>query len=215
MNGRILTLAILGSITASQAAANWELSFYSGVQTAPHSRVKGSENGNSFNFLSEWEGRSDVAPPYYGLRATWWQNEKWGYGIDINHAKVYASDDTLRDNGFSDLEFTDGHNLITLNGYRRWQNESQWTPYVGAGLGVAIPHVDVKAPSGRATNGYQVSGVAAVILAGVSYEINDTWSVFGEYKGSYSANKVDLSGGGDLETNLVTNAFNLGVSYNF
>ena len=36
-----------------------------------------------------------------------------------------------------------------------------------------------------------------------------------EYKGTYSKNDVDLDGGGNLETNIVTNALNLGVSFNF
>jgi lipid A oxidase len=39
--------------------------------------------------------------------------------------------------------------------------------------------------------------------------------VFGEYKGTYSSNEAELSGGGSLETDIVTNAFNVGVSFRF
>jgi len=47
----------------------------------------------------------------------------------------------------------------------------------------------------------------------VDYKINDTWSVFGEYKFNYSMVDVDLKGGGDLQTDIVTNALNIGVNY--
>ncbi|MBC7213382.1 MAG: lipid A oxidase, partial [Pseudomonas sp.] len=30
--------------------------------------------------------------PYYGMRATWWQNERWGWGFEVNHAKAYADE---------------------------------------------------------------------------------------------------------------------------
>ncbi|NSX54134.1 outer membrane protein [Parasulfitobacter algicola] len=210
-----MPLAALMFLAASPALAELEISVYTGVQTAPHSSVEGNNNGVPFDFGVEWEGRSGDAPPYYGLRLTWWQNEKWGYGVEMNHAKVYADDDTLRDSGFTDLEFTDGLNLVTINGFRRWQqDDSRWTPYVGAGVGLAIPHVDIQVGSND-TFGYQITGPAVVAMAGVNYEITDTWSVFGEYKGSFSSNTVDLDGGGDLQTDIVTNALNLGLSFNF
>ena len=48
------------------------------------------------------------------------------------------------------LEFTDGHNLITLNGMYRWMDLgtpgtflNRLQPYVLAGLGIAYPHVEV------------------------------------------------------------------------
>ena len=53
------------------------------------------------------------------------------------------------------------------------------------------------------------------LMAGASYEVTDSVSVFGEYKGTYSQNEADLVGGGTLESDIVTNALNLGVSFNF
>ena len=200
---------------AAPALAEWEISVYTGFQTAPHSGVEGDANGLPFDFTAEWEGRPFEAPPYYGVRVTYWQNAAWGYGVELNHAKVYADDDTLDDNGFDDLEFTDGINLVTLNGYRRWQQEGRrWTPYVGGGLGVAIPHVDVEIGESE-TFEYQLTGPAVVWLGGVSYTLNDRWAVFGEYKGSYSMNEAELDGGGTLETDIVTNALNLGLTLRF
>lgn len=212
-----LAAAAIVAFTALPAAAEFELSVYTGVQTAPHSVVKGSDPGGvgDFDFTAGWEGKSGEMPPYYGFRGTWWQTDTIGYGIEFNHAKVYADDETLADEGFDRLEFTDGLNLLTANVFRRFPGESRsWTPYVGGGLGVAIPHVDVKTAGGK-TFGYQVTGPAVQWVAGVKYPLTETWAVFGEYKGSYSINKADLDNGGDLETNIVTNALNFGVSFSF
>ncbi|MEM8980270.1 MAG: outer membrane beta-barrel protein [Pseudomonadota bacterium] len=199
----------------SPVQADWELSFYTGFQSAPHSRVKGDANGTDFNFLAEWEGRPFEAPPYYGFRATYWKSPTFGWGVDFNHTKVYATDDTLADSGFDDLELTDGLNILTLNAYRRWPSEERkWTPYVGGGLGLSIPHVDAEF-AGSNTFEYQITGPAAAWMAGVTYPLNENWSVFGEYKGTFSSNDASLEGGGSLKTNIITNALNIGVSYGF
>lgn len=215
-------LGFLAFATASVAATSafaqeHQLSFYLGAQSSPHSTVDFDDAiTGSTSFTAGWEGRSFELPPYYGLRYTYWLNEDWGIGAEMNHAKVYADDATLADNGFGDLEFTDGLNIITINGIRRWQNpDSRWTPYVGGGIGFAMPHVDVTSPNGFRTFEYQITGPAATVIAGASYELNDQWSIFGEYKGTYSMNDVDLGGGESLETNIITNAINLGVSFSF
>lgn len=214
------SIAIASAFTLAAPAAQAEvsLSFYSGYQTAPHSRFEGDEDGTEFSFLSEWEGRSFEMPPYYGVRATWWRNENLGFGAEFTHTKVYASDQTLEDNGLDTLEFSDGLNILTANVLYRWPG--QWgsgsvTPYVGAGLGVAIPHVEFTQSGGTETFEYQLSGPAARWMAGASYAINEKWSLFGEYQGTYSSNEGDLEGGGSWETDIVTNAVNLGVSFNF
>lgn len=215
---RPLAFAIALVLGGSSAAlAEVELSVYTGYQTAPHSGVRGNDPGGvgNFDFNAKWDGRSFEMPPYYGFRATWWQSDRLGYGVEFNHAKVYSDDATRTNNGFSRLELTDGLNLVTANVMYRWSEQGRaWTPYVGAGVGVAVPHVDVETAGGK-TFEYQVTGPAVIALAGVSYKLTDTWSLFGEYKGSYSRNKAKLNNGGTLETNLVTNALNIGVSYSF
>ncbi|WP_226925627.1 outer membrane protein [Meridianimarinicoccus sp. MJW13] len=216
----LLAAPIVGfalSMAALPAAAEFELQAYGGFQTSPHSTVKGSDpNGvGDFNFTAGWDGKSFEAPPYWGVRGIWWRDEVLGFGVDFNHAKVYADDETLDESGFERLEFTDGLNILTANVFRRFPSlERKWTPYVGGGAGVAIPHVDVES-SGSKTFGYQVTGPAVQWVAGVSYPFAESWSVFGEYKGTYSMNKADLKGGGKLETNIVTNALNLGVGFRF
>ena len=217
---RLILSTALCAAFAAPAAAEMELSFYTGWQTAPHSRAKGDYPGNlgSYDALLAWEGRSFEMPPYYGLRGTWWQGGgDLGYALEFTHAKVYANDDERAALGFSAMEFTDGHNLLTFNVMKRWSD--QWgaaTPYVGAGLGIAFPHVDVEHPaSGSKTFGYQLTGPAARLLAGVSYPLTERVSVFGEYQFTYSSNSAELDGGGSLNTDIKTNAINLGLTLNF
>ena len=206
-------LAVLPVLPAT--AAELEVSVYTGTQSAPHSTVSGTRGGTPFDFNAGWEGKPFEMPPYYGVRATWWRAGGLGFGVEFNHAKVYADGKTLTASGFDRLEFTDGHNLITANVFYRWKEpDRRYTPYVGAGVGLAVPHVDVLV-NGDKTFGYQVTGPAVQIVAGVSYALNDTWAVFGEYKGSYSSNEADLDGGGTLKTDLITNALNVGLSYSF
>jgi lipid A oxidase len=204
----VAALLLAGSIGIARAEV--QLSFYGGFQTAPHSIITDSVLGDA---RVRWLGKSFEAPPYYGVRATWWGSEEWGFGAEINHAKVYAENPGAI--GYDVLEFTDGLNLITANVFRRFPNAGRFTPYVGGGLGIAVPHVEIQRSGEGRTFEYQLTGPAAILVVGTSYEINDRWSVFGEYKGSYSSNKAKVDAGGTLTTNIITNALNLGVSFNF
>ncbi|MEM8956195.1 MAG: outer membrane beta-barrel protein [Pseudomonadota bacterium] len=221
MTRLLITLCALVLATALPRAASadeFEVSFYTGWQTAPHSNVSGFDPGGAgvFDFTAAWEGRSFEAPPYWGARGIWWRNSGvYGLALDFVHNKVYASDQDLREQGFESLELTDGLNILTVNLMRRFPSEERrWTPYVGAGLGVSVPHVDVESAGGR-TFGFQFTGPAVAWVAGVSYPFAERWSVYGEYKGTYSQNSADLDNGGSLDTNIVTNALNVGVSFNF
>jgi len=105
--------------------------------------------------------------------------------------------------------------VLTANVMRRFENDSRWTPYVGFGLGIAMPHVEITPPTDIVTFEYQYGGPAAQVQAGVDYALNDKWSLFTEYKMNYVMLNVDMVGGGWLKTNLVVNAVNFGVSRSF
>ena len=221
MRHLILTTAlslVLASAFAPRAEAEVELSFYTGWQTLPHSRISGDlpNGGGSYDELVGWEGKSLQMPPYYGARATWWTSDTLGFGVEYTHAKAYAPDDVQDRLGFSRLEFSDGHNILTANVMRRWPE--QWgkvTPYVGGGLGIAFPHVDADHDSGSTTYGFQVTGPAARLTAGASYALNERFSVFGEYQFTYSVNEGEFEDGGSFKTDIKTNALNFGISLNF
>ncbi len=203
-------------VIPAQAQAEIEVSAYTGVQTLPHSRVNGSNAAvGTFSRLVKWEGKSFEPPPYYGARVIWWQEGGLGYGVELTHTKAYASDADRAALGFSRFEFTDGHNIITANVVKRWDNKwGKLTPYAGLGLGVAVPHVDANDGVNR-TFGYQYTGPAFRITAGAKYDINERWAAFSEYQFVMSQNNVDLAGGHNVKMRLTTNAINFGVSYKF
>ena len=208
-----LCIALLAFPTI--AAAQVELSFYGGSYVAGGSDVaiRDPQLGND-RFPIEWDTSETDGLPYLGLRATAWRSASFGIGIDFAQNSVFASADSLPDD-YTELQFTDGLNTLTVNAYRRWTNAlGDVSPYVGGGLGVALPRVEVAA-TGSATDEFQLTGPAATWIAGASMPINDSWSVFGEYKGTISANTADLDSGGTLETDVLTNALNIGVSFNF
>ncbi|EPX86779.1 outer membrane protein [Salipiger mucosus] len=211
-------LALAGGLAAPALAQEYEFSAYTGWQTLPHSRISGDfpGTGASYDELIGWDGKSFQMPPYYGVRGTWWRTDTFGLALEFTHAKAYMPESERDALGFDRFEFTDGHNILTLNAMKRWPQE--WgaaTPYVGAGLGVAFPHVDAETTTGSETYGYQLTGPAARLLAGVSYPVTERLSVFGEYQFTYSTNEGDLGDGGTFSTDLKTNALNVGLSLKF
>ena len=203
-------------LTQNVNAQSIEIGVYGGIQSSPHSRITGkhSTSGAQYSELVGWEGKSFDAPIYYGIRTTFWRNDKLGYGAEFTHTKAYAPSNALQNAGFDRLEFTDGHNIITFNINRRW-DLGEFKTYSLVGLGIAIPHVDALPSGGLHTFEYQYTGPAARAAVGLSRKLNEDFSIFTEYQFTVSDNKVSLRNGGTLNTKLLTNAVNLGVSYNF
>ena len=197
-------------------ADSLEISVYGGIQSSPHSRITGkpASNGALYSELVGWKGKSFDAPIYYGIRATFWNSNKLSYGAEFTHAKAYAPSSALQSAGFNRLEFTDGHNIITLNINKRWMI-GNFNTYSLFGLGIAFPHVDALPTGGIHTFEYQYTGPAMRAALGLSRKLNDNFSVFTEYQFTASDNKVSLINGGSLSTTLLTNAVNVGVTYNF
>ena len=203
------------AVVAGSASAEMQFSAYGGVQGATGSNVKTSDGAD---FDPNWSGKSFKSPPYYGFRGIWWLDDfnksNWGISLDYTHAKVYG--DLSKTPGWSHFEFTDGLNLLTLNALYRFQDPSRkWTPYVGVGAGINVPHVEVTRDSGR-TFDYEFGGASLQAQAGISYQFSKHWATFVEYKGNYNfVNDVPIDSGDTLKTRVFTNAINFGVSFNF
>ncbi|PUB14856.1 outer membrane protein [Yoonia sediminilitoris] len=203
-------------LLTSAALAEVEVTIYGGFQSVPESNIviRDADVIADADFSEDWQGQSSSAPLYYGIRATSWWSPTFGLGVDLAHSKLSPKDDDLPA-GYDLIESTDGVNTMTVNAYRRWLNRfGEVTPYIGGGVGLAAPHVEVTNVASE-TFGYQLTGPAATWVAGARYPINEQVSVFGEYRGTYSANVADLSTGETLETDVTTNALNLGLSFNF
>ena len=223
-------------LAGTPASAEFQIGVYGGFSESFDSDVTLVQPGGTSLTLSDvpWDGKSFSDPPYWGIRGIWWLNShpSWGLMVDYNHAKVYSELGSsvkisgTRDgnavngkdkvgNSFDILEFTDGLNEIFFGGMYRWQH-ARWTPYVGLGAGFAFPHVEVRRTgSAVKTYEYQVTGVAAEGLVGIEYHLTPSFSLFGDYKLSFSSNDADLNGGGTLKTDVWTNHFIFGVSYRF
>ncbi len=201
------------------AADDFAISAYGGLQSAPHSTVDITGPVDPQSHAAGWEGNSFQSPQYWGVRGTYWLDSfgynNFGVSLDYTHAKIYADDETLTKFGYSHFEFTDGLNLLTLNGlYRMPLENSRFTPYVGAGVGINVPHVEVTRASGL-TSEYQLGGATLQAQAGVDFKITDRWSAFAEYKGNYSFVDVDIDSGSNLKTEIFTNAINVGLTFHF
>jgi lipid A oxidase len=134
------------------------------------------------------------------------------------HSKAVADLGGAAGATFDRLEFTDGNNILLFDVMYRFNPlmNGKLVPYVGAGIGVTIPHVEVTlVGGGNTTYEYQLTGLAAQVLVGLEYKLNETWSVFAEGRLSYSHINADLTGGGTLETDLWSPQLAIGLSYRF
>lgn len=149
----------------------------------------------------EWFTEPFNNPLYYGARIQRWSaNGTTGGMIDFLHSKAFApKEQQVKLEGtlggkpvpetarlgdlFQKLEFSHGHNMLTLNGLMRVARFSNViVPYVGAGAGVSLPHSEMQAKGdpGR-TYEYQYTGPTAQVLGGIEFRLR-TGSVFLEYK---------------------------------
>jgi lipid A oxidase len=230
MSGKLRAVAQAVAVTVAGACfcslpalAETQISVYGGANWNFSSDVKvESPNvlGGHETRSIDWDGGSFEMPPYWGVRGTYWlsKGSNWGFAIEYTHQKAIADIDYATDE-FSHLEFTDGNNLVLLEALYRFSPMMNGTlvPYVGAGVGVTIPHVEVtfrQGPNNR-TFEYQCCGPAAQIMAGLEYKLNEAWSLFTEAKLSYSHIDADLKDGGGLETDLWSPAVAVGLTYRF
>lgn len=196
------------------------------------------EQPNGTNLLLRnvgWSSRPRHMPPYHGFRGTWWSARLPALGVmgDLTYIKAIARKDRRveqsgkRDGAdvpareplsvtFRRLEFTDGLNLLTINGVLRTAPLlDRIRPYFGLGVGLSIPHVEVRrANAATRTFGFQLAGVAFQLIAGIEWRLRprDRFSAFSEFKLNYATVKADLKGGGTLATNLWTKQLVIGGS---
>lgn len=184
---------------------------------APHtypSAVRIEKEG-AYDFTIDpvhWKAQPFKSPVYYGARVVrWFTGGRTGMMVDFIHSKAIA--DLKKEAAFSGtldgkplpprakiseivkkLEFSHGHNLLTLNGLLRLPNiGARVSPYVGAGAGVLLPHTEVKLTNGDSrTYEYNYAGPAGQALIGLEFRL-PRMSVFLEYKFTYAQYEAPLS----------------------
>lgn len=238
-------VVLAGIAVSAPAAAEFVLGAYGGFASTFDSDVDlYRADGTSLRYKDvSWTDESFTSPPYYGLRLGYWMERapRWGLAAEFTHAKMVAELDravTVRGtrggaavdgverlgDSFDNLEFSHGHNLLTLNGMYRWLPRDgrggdtlagRVFPYASLGAGVAIPHVEVATPDGGVTHDYQAVGPAFMGSLGLNVDLIPHLSLFGEYKLSYASMQVDLDDGGNLHVSPWTNHFVLGISLSY
>ena len=160
-----------------------------------------------------WEGRPFKSPVYYGIRTMQWsRGGTFGGMLDFTHSKAIAQrDQDIRLSGtrngqtltgkarlgdvFRHFEFSHGHNTLTFNGLVRLASILPGlAPYVGGGVGVALPHTEVHFQGDSArTYEYQYAGPAAQAVLGMELRLPHA-SVFVEYKFTIARYEAPLTG---------------------
>jgi len=159
-----------------------------------------------------WDGKPFKSPIYYGVRVTRWQpGNTRGWMVDFTHSKtITRPDEEVQLKGliggkdasgsarigqlFKHMEFSHGHNMLTLNAlYRFARLGPRLSLYAGLGGGVALPHTEIQlADEPARTYEYQYAGLVGQALAGVEINLPGN-RVFLEYKFSLADMHVPLS----------------------
>lgn len=143
-------------------------------------------------------------PIYYGARIQrWGEAGAFGTMLDFTHSKAYAPlddehtfegtldgapapDKAVIRNYFGKLEWSHGHNMLTLNGLARLFTIGRFSAYAGGGAGVSLPHSEIHLKSDPArTYEYQYAGPCAQALFGIELRTR-TGTVFFEYKFTFA-----------------------------
>lgn len=236
-----LCATLLAGTAGAAAPTRFELSAYGG-QAAVADTDLDYDNGEDTRLTLagvSWETESFEAPIYYGLRLSHWlgHSPNLGLAVDFTHPKLYLDPaqrvqvSGTRDGLAVDQEeaagetlqsFSNSHglNLLTLNALYRWNPAAsldrgfrrRLQPYVGLGLGVAIPRVEAEV-DGQRTDKYQLAGPVGQALLGLRYAASERIGLFAEYKFSQVWLEESLSGGGSVSFNPQVHQFVFGFSY--
>ncbi|HEX5176014.1 MAG TPA: hypothetical protein VFV83_03240 [Chthoniobacteraceae bacterium] len=224
------------------AKAEVELSIFTGVALTQDNDLRLQQSGGTdltFHNVS-FEGRDFSSPPYYGLRALWYPSEDshWGFGAEFFHMKMYANtgdtvsvtgrrngvgvnDNEQIDDTIESFSLSHGLNYVLGDIVYRWfpgQRGEDFLghlqPYMGVGLGLAIPHVESNV-GGTFHEEYQVHGPGVEGLAGMNVALNRHWGLMFEYKFTYAnLGSLDIPGG-SIEVTPLTHHLVTGLTFSF
>jgi lipid A oxidase len=227
--------------------AEFVVSGFSGMSSAYNSDLHLHENnGNDLTFHNASYQTKDFGEdaPYYGGRLTYFLSREshWGFGLEFLHSKVFLdSGKSLHVTGtrdgspvndtesvgdtIADFHCAHGLNYLTADTFYRFflgQPDSfihRVQPYLGAGLGITIPHVVVQLPNEPGFEDYEFGGLGVQAIAGLSFDITKHIQLFTEYKFTYAdLDKLDFSNGvtsGTISFDSMANHLVFGASYRF
>lgn len=123
-------------------------------------------------------------------------------------------DDIQLETKFNDLDAQLESYTAMVNGYWDIVNVNGFTPYVGAGIGVAYNNLhDINLPVNQSSNGR--ADFAYQLMAGVSYDFSPNLTVDAGYR-YIDLGKAKAKGPDPIKvTNLESHDFRIGLRYNF
>jgi hypothetical protein len=206
---------------ADTGAGEWFVGAYGGLPYTHNSEVvftrPGGDGARAPGDLVAhdvaWSGRPFKSPIYYGIRAARWREASpFGGMLDFTHSKAISDrEQTIRFSGdregrrlgesakvgdaFRHFEFSHGHNMLTLNGLLRLARLGpRIQPYIGGGVGVALPHTEIQFQSEpKRTYEYQYAGPVGQVLGGLEIRLPRV-SLFIEYKLTLARYAAPLTG---------------------
>lgn len=197
------------------ATAETMIAGYGGFAYTYPSDVRFTDAGKGTDFTLKkvgWDAKPFRHPVYYGVRvARWSPGSRQGVMVDFLHSKAISRpDDRLKVEGridgkpapqetqvkdlFRTLEFSHGHNMVMLTGlFRLGALTPRLAPYAGLGVGVSLPHTEVKRHSEeKRTYEYQYAGPVGQGLVGLELRLKGA-SVFVEYKFTLADYRVPMT----------------------
>jgi lipid A oxidase len=233
--------------TSENTQAELVLSGFTGLSSAFDSDLHLHENnGTDLTFHNASYHTSDFGAdaPYYGGRLVYFLSREshWGFGLEFLHSKVFldsgksvnvtgtrggssVNDTEPVGDSISDFHCAHGLNYLTADTFYRFflgQPDSflhRVQPYLGAGLGITIPHVVVELPNQPGYEDYEFGGFGAQAIAGISFSITKHIQLFTEYKFTYAdLDRLDFNNGvtrGYVSFDSMANHVVLGASYRF
>ncbi len=233
----ITTLAL----SCASTHAEFVVSMFTGTAMTGNNDLHLNQPNESLTFHNvSYEGKDFSPPLYYGGRLAYYLDRDrsgFGFGLEFFHAKAYLNaNDTVQVTGtrngapVNDQEpisntiqfFNNSHGLnfaladVLYRFVFNHRDESllgRVQPYLGAGIGAVIPHVESEV-NGVEAEEYQLHGPGVEALAGVNIDIVRHFSIFGEYKFTY-ADLTESIPGGSIHFEPETSHIVGGISVSF
>jgi lipid A oxidase len=231
------------SARAGDDPGEFVISAFTGIAVTENNDLRLKQNGGTdltFHGAS-YHGRDFENPPFYGGRILYFLPNKspWGFGVEYFHSKMYldtgksvqvtgtragvpVNDIEPISDSINHFSISHGLNFITADAFYRWslghRGEDflgRFQPYLGAGVGVVIPHVETQIVGGPFEEDYQFHGPSVLAMAGLNFDITKHLSLFTEYKFSYAHLGAMQVPNGAISVDPMTHNFISGISFRF
>jgi len=216
------------------ASAQWTAAAYIGKTHTADADIRVISRPTTdvlFNNVA-FDDRSFQSPLYYGLRAGYMLTRSTGIETEFIHIKAFARvNDPVAARGslpalgnvnttvapasvLPQYGVSHGLNLVLGNFVWRHELSHRLALTVRPGLGVAVPHPEIRALGGAALEEYQLHGAAIQIAGGGDFELSRHVFWLAEYKFTTTRPRCEL-GSVTVENTFATHHLVTGLGFRF